>query len=131
MTTTVEVLPLESKPPIWLTEALQKLDDLAALDEDWDSYGGKPLSPAIYNAASMMLASLEFDELPVPCVTLCSAGTVQLEWQLNGRELEVEVVSPTRLRSLRVFPDGTMDEQEIAYSTTDALRHRTRWLVRN
>lgn len=73
----------------WLADVLAKIDGLASLEKNWDSYGGLPIDPrSIVHAKSTItwLAGMGFDVSPV--VTPLTTGLVQLEWP--GREIEVE-----------------------------------------
>jgi len=63
---------------------------IAALKENWDSYGAGPISPAALAAARAFLDDAQ--------VVPCSSGGVQLEWHTLGGDVE-----------LQFNPDGTAD----------------------
>jgi hypothetical protein len=79
---------------------LQELFGLAALEENWDSYGGRPVSPRAVSAAVAIAGLVSYlapDAEPLAVAPLASGG-VQLTWT-NGRGGEIEV---------DVSPDGTL-----------------------
>jgi hypothetical protein len=75
----------------WLTDALMRLQDLAALAPDWDSYGAKPVEADMAMAAVRFLATLAAAAPGVdkPSVVPLSDGGVQVEWHRGGIDLEV------------------------------------------
>jgi hypothetical protein len=78
--------------------AYEELADLETLEEDWDSYGGAPPSPASIARARRLIEAVEqqfghtvgrrvspYDVAPIP------RGGVQVEWRGTDVHLEVEV----------------------------------------
>lgn len=116
--------------PVWLLKSLEKLHHLSQLGPGWDSHGGLPLQPEVRDFAVCLLGWLEEEELPVPTVVLGSGGTVQFEWQVKGRELQVEVQAAGRLSWLKVHPDGDMEEGQVDPVIPDLLRGLVRWVIR-
>ncbi len=113
----------------WLVQTMEKLQALARLPANWDSHGGLALQPAICHAAMAVLGWLENHELPVPGVVLGSSGTVQLEWQYDGRELQVEILTPVAIGWLKIAADGSMEEGHEP-ATPEQFRRLTEWLLR-
>ena len=109
----------------WQFEAMKMLENLAALPKGWDSYGGERLRPDAKKLAVKLIDWIEMDDLPVPAVVLCSAGTVQFEWKHQGRELEIEVVSHDSVEYLVVHPSGEMQEGAITHDLPDKVRQLT------
>ena len=81
-----------------LNASNQRLDELAALPDDWDSYGAPPLSAASITAARNLLLVLArqpdlakvVDANPSHIAPLPSCG-VQLEWTGPRSDIEVEI----------------------------------------
>lgn len=89
---------LSSAPqPTWLRDANHKLAEIAMLPLNWDSYGGRPLAPAMHLAAARLIAQIAELGLPMPAIVPTSDGSVQLEWHERGIDLEL------RLRSQSVY----------------------------
>lgn len=62
----------------------KKLEHIASLKKDWDSYGADPISPEVIKCASYLykMASEHFltKMLPAPDVTPVGDGSLELEW---------------------------------------------------
>ena len=121
------VYAITDAPP-WLLATFQKLQEVAQLKKGWDSYGGLPLRQDIRIFAVELLRCIEGKDLQTPAVVLGSAGNVQFEWSSGGRELEIEVVSPNAFEYLKIFPNGEMEEGEVAFEFRDQLQQLMHWL---
>jgi len=79
----------------WKLQTIYKILGLSNLEENWDSYGGKPTDQIIINKTVELIQSLSFpyDEMPLPAVIPTSEGGLQLEWSEGGKELEIEIRS--------------------------------------
>lgn len=82
---------LVSQRPAWLDTAAARLLSLMALEQNWDSYGGRPLLLATANQAFQLLARLCDLGLPAPRLVPTAPGGVQFEWDLERVELELEL----------------------------------------
>lgn len=96
-----------------LSSSNQRLDELAALPDDWDSYGAPPPSAtAIRQARGTLLALTEQpDLLGVPGVNPAHiaplpSGGVQLEWTGPRAEIEVEIDPEGKLAYLLIAQAG-------------------------
>jgi hypothetical protein len=97
--------------PGWLPWARAYLERLAGLQLDWDSYGGRSPGRGLLSAALCLLPEVCGPRTPRPSITPMSSGHMHLEWHVGGIDLEVEVVTSTRLEV--VFEDRvTGDEWE-------------------
>jgi len=83
----------------WFKTAVAELGDLLHLPPNWDSYGAKPVDQRNIGAALELLIRIMQDDTPAPSVVPTTTGGVQLEWHLQGIDLEVEVTSPGRLHA--------------------------------
>ncbi len=83
--------------PAWVAPTVDALGSLLELDAEWDSYGGHAVDPNCVRAALKLAFDVLQDDSPSPSVVPTSQGGVQLEWHTSGVDLEIEVVSPTRL----------------------------------
>jgi hypothetical protein len=96
-----------------LSASNRRLDELAALPDDWDSYGAPPLSAtAIRHARGTLLALTEQPDLlgvsgvnPAHIAPLPSGG-VQLEWTGPRAEIEVEIAPDGKLDCLLIERSG-------------------------
>jgi hypothetical protein len=105
-----------------LNPSNRRLDELAALPEDWDSYGAPPPSAtAIRHARRILLALTEQTDLldriavnPSHIAPLPSGG-VQLEWVGSPVSIEVEIDPEGKLAYLlinRIGEQRTFTEAE-------------------
>jgi hypothetical protein len=75
----------------WFHDAVGRLENLASLAPDWDSYGAKAV------AANMALAAVKFlaevaavaPSVHGPSIVPLSDGGIQVEWHRGGIDLEV------------------------------------------
>jgi hypothetical protein len=85
-----------------MTAAKAKLEELAKLPENWDGHGAIPLRLTVLEKAKKFLAEPDLVDLPTPAVVLGSGGAVHFEWQIDGRELEIEVLLDGSMEFLQV-----------------------------
>ncbi len=112
----------------WVLEAAKKLEALGRLPAGWDSYGGLPLRHEVREMTVRVLDRLKVTSLPVPTVALGSNGTVHLEWEAQGRELELGLGAGATVGYVKVGPDGEIDEGQADAGNQEILR-LTRWLM--
>jgi hypothetical protein len=91
-------LSVESDTLVRLHKPLMQLERLANLEENWDSYGGRPVSPrAVWRSVELIVRILE-SNADAPSIVPTSEGGIQLEWHPTEADLE-----------LIIHPDGTVD----------------------
>ena len=83
-------------PPRWSRDLLAKISELGDLEEDWDSYGARPVDPQCAIATVTLLLSVFDSSTPKPSIVPTSRGGIQLEWHRAGANLEIEIESPSR-----------------------------------
>jgi len=84
-------LKLEGTVPDWMDQVLDGLSDLLKLPNDWDGYGGAPISERIVRDSVLTLLMVAQPSSPPPCVVPLGSGGVQLEWHRRGLHLEIEI----------------------------------------
>ena len=80
-----------SGPVSWISEAVDSLNSLLALEENWDSYGARKVGPEAAFAAIVLLHHVMDDRTPAPSIIPTPSGNIQLEWHRSKIDLEVEV----------------------------------------
>jgi hypothetical protein len=105
-----------------LRSARESLDEIAQLEDDWDSYGALRPTAASISAAHLLLGSLwddlghRVDDLAVPwAVAPLAEGGVQFEWRGPGRAIEVEI-GPRRTMNYLV------EREEATVTKSDPLQ---------
>jgi len=121
----------ELKRPVrWLTSALADVARIAELPQDWDGYGSAPLGIKEREHVTKLLSSIDNADLPAPNVVPISGGGIQIEWQHNARELELEIVEGSEdLMFLKVSSDGMMEENSYPIADSDRTRELLDWLI--
>lgn len=104
----------------WLRDAERKLAELASLPPNWDSYGGRPLSPEMRFAAGRLIAQIAELGLPKPAIVPTSDGSIQLEW--HERDIDLEL----RLRSQIVYELYFADASGVQPPVEEELRYDLR-----
>ena len=87
--TTVPVVEVEDA--VWVDTFIDRCSRLLQLPDNWDSYGGEPVSSAVVLRALLLLTEVMTEDSPLPAVIPSSDGGVQLEWHRGGVEVEVYV----------------------------------------
>jgi hypothetical protein len=111
-----------------LAEIRKKIERLETFPKDWDSYGGLPLRPEVKYLVLQVLGPVQRDNLPMPAVVLGPAGTIQLEWRSNGKELEIEIARDS-IYYTKALANGAIEEGEIAIDQPGRLRGLLAWLL--
>jgi hypothetical protein len=117
--------------------AHEQLDELATLNENWDSYGGSPPTQTSIAEAHELLSKIEtllgpsagkrvrpFDVAPIP------RGGVQIEWRGGDLHLEVEIGPDGDLSYLlkKIRPTGREYEEAHDVESTSVLNELKRVL---
>ncbi len=90
--------PVHSQPkPRWIDPVQSRLESLARLQVDWDSYGAKPVESSRSAQAYDLLQHIMDDDTPAPILVPTSSGSIQIEWHTLGVELDVSLLSDTEL----------------------------------
>ena len=123
--------------PAWLPEALRRLDAVALLGKDWDDRGSRGTDPAVDKAALSFLVQIALRAvpgLPMPTPFVCPipGGTLQIEWDLGVRHIEIEFLDEHRVAVLQEDASlcgETMWSAEFPATRVDLLGDIIDWLV--
>ena len=116
--------------PAWLSDSVDDLNTILALNENWDSYGAHKIQAnAALAALKIMLAAMK-DKTPIPAIVPTSTGSIQLEWHRSGIDLEVEITSNGNYSVF--YEDGTGQteawEDKHSHHPTHIHQHFTKFL---
>ncbi len=114
--------------PLALQQMFDKLAALASLPENWDGYGSLPLQPLAKKTASNLLRMIFLHGLPIPHFVPVSGGGIQMEWQKNKREMELEVLPNGEILFLVVDQTGRMQEGSLPHSLSPTMQALAAWL---
>jgi len=91
---------LSEQRPAWLDAVARKCASFVDLENNWDSYGGRPVHESVAQATSELLLKLARASSPAPTVVPTARGGIQLEWHTASVELEIDIASPGRLSAI-------------------------------
>jgi hypothetical protein len=121
----------ELKRPVrWLSSALADVARIADLPHNWDGHGSPVLGAKEREHVTKLLSSIDNADLPAPNIVPISGGGIQIEWQHNGRELELEIEAGSEdLIFLKVYQDGTTEENVYPITDLDRTKELLNWLL--
>jgi hypothetical protein len=90
------VVSVNGDPPNWVVPTLQSMGELLELPKNWDGYSARRVNPLHVIAAINLLTLVMTENTPIPSVVPTNCGGVQLEWHMNGIDLEIETLSSHR-----------------------------------
>lgn len=79
--------------PEWLLITLEKIQELASLGDNWDSYGACKINQKTLIKTIVVMFELLDQDCPAPSVIPIPDGNVQLEWHQKGVDIELEIHS--------------------------------------
>lgn len=93
-------LVIEARRPLEanLVKAIRKVADTLSLEAGWNSHRARPIESASAKRAILLLGQIMQPEIPVPAVVPRVQGGLQLEWSVNGIDLEIYIDGPDRIR---------------------------------
>jgi len=96
-----------------------KLDELARLEPDWDSYGARPMTAIAINQANKLLIDVARHYLELGLLHVLRTkpwfiapladGGIQIEWKSNRGALEVEIGGDGQIGYLIEPPTGQFE----------------------
>jgi len=112
----------------YVQEVRTKLDLIAALRDNWDGEGGEPIAARILVIAGELLLPLARFQPPVPRIAPVLGGGIQFEWEIAGRELEIEILPDGSVEYLIAEGDRT-EESSLPPLPINGVRSLVQWLM--
>lgn len=84
--------------PEWLKQFAERLQALAGLPENWDSYGARRVDVASILATLNVLLVTMRDGVPAPSIVPTPRGGLQIEWHTRGIDLEIDTTDASQIR---------------------------------
>jgi hypothetical protein len=94
--------------------ALARIEELANLQPNWDSYSGLGVQPSAALHALRLLAAIFQNDVPPPAIVPTSQGGLQLEWHRGRASLEMEVLPNRKVEVFFLMPSGRTWEGPLA-----------------
>lgn len=98
----------------WKLDAASHVLELGCLQQNWDSYGSPPPSQRVIDKAIAIIQSIPFEDLPTPYVVPVAGGGIQFEWNISGRELEIEILPDGSAEYLKAERQSPLEEGKVA-----------------
>ncbi len=99
-------------PPIWFQPTLDRFLELTELGNDWDQRGSAQVRRDVLSfALRSVLPKILLPTTPAPAVIPLGHGGIQLVWNSDNAEIEVEVVEPYSVIAYH-FDKATGEETE-------------------
>jgi len=105
--TTIEPLPTHWR------QIFRDVRSLAALRLNWDGYDATPPTQQVINRIMELLNSCRQAHVAPPCrVAASPAGSIVVEWRMNGTYREAEISDSPMIEWMSRNPDGTFEHWE-------------------
>lgn len=97
----------------WSRSARDRVQALARLEENWNTYGSPAISPEAVSEALKLLTDIARLGMPEPKIVPVSGGGLQMEWANGRSEIEIEIFPDKSIQYLLVDAEGKMLEGQI------------------
>ena len=77
--------------PEWWPQFILDIWKLLTLKPDWNSYGAEKINESCIRIMQQVMSLVVKPDTPQPILTPCSDGSLQLEWNMPGNELEIKI----------------------------------------
>jgi hypothetical protein len=115
--------------PDWFKEAIDRISELARLQEGWDSYGATRVTNAAISQARFLLSNLDVEDLPRPHIAALSDGGVGFHWRIADRDLEIEIEPNGAMHYLTTIVGEEPGDAEDAKFPSD-VQTALNWTIR-
>ena len=95
----------------WISNCISRIDELASLPQDWDSYGSNPTSGDARRAVLRFLANAPEGLVPEPSVSPVPGGGIGFHWRVEDRDLELEFLPDGKIEYLKIASTGALKDQ--------------------
>jgi hypothetical protein len=111
-----------------------ELRRIAALGENWDSEGARPIAPNIIDAAtdfiSVFPARLK-SLVAVPEIVPMRKGNLQFEWHDGPKTLELEIEDARTIHYLKWHSEAGVEEEDVCpLSDSDTVTRLIEWFAK-
>ncbi len=122
------VVPVSDLSDLQL-KVFKRLFGFRRLLHDWDSYGSSPPSETAINVATKIIKVIDSNRFSMPRINPVSGGGIQLEWDIDTREIEIEILEDGSMQFLRVEGGDPLDEGPISSIADVNVNSLLLWLT--
>jgi len=115
----------------WSRSARERVQELARLEENWNTYGSPRISDSAVSETLQLLTDIARLGMPEPKIVPVSGGGLQLEWANGVSEIEIEIFPDKSIQYLLLDSQGEMLDGRI-HRREDAAEFAplTAWYLR-
>jgi hypothetical protein len=93
--TDFDIETMKKTMPDWLAKAIERIDLIRNLPQNWDSYGAPAPNKQLCDRLERLLFRMREIDLPDPFISPVSDGSIYLSMTNNNKEMEIELENPT------------------------------------
>lgn len=115
----------------WQDDAVIGVLRISNLPQNWDSYNSPPPTQKAVDVSINLLRDnyLSSIDLPAPFIVPISGGGIQIEWIIDDRELELEVLPDGSIEYLKSENKEPFEEEKIASPSSAEIFSLLSWLL--
>jgi hypothetical protein len=107
------MVAIRETQPKWLRDSLRKLQELATLQENWDSYGASPVNAnSVVRAQELVCYLARFVGVDEPAVGATPEGHVGFSWDEGAWSLDAEVLPNGRIAYVYLDERDSANDRE-------------------
>lgn len=107
-------------PSLWMKRLYDRFNEIVSLPVGWDGYQGVAVKFTTAQFAAQVIERLYVDDLEAPSVVPGSDGSVQIEWHINGYDVELDFLGPLKVSAYR-FDYVSQNEEEVELESDFAV----------
>jgi len=69
----------------------RQIEELAGLEENWNSYGAQPVKKEVINRAKRLIENIDFGHYPLPSFCPVATGGLDIDWDLDDKFLSFKL----------------------------------------
>lgn len=101
----------------WSRVLSARFDEITSLPLGWNGYRSKPVSFTNARFAADLIERIYADGVPAPEIVPGTDGTLQVEWHINGYDVELDILGANDVAAWRREISSGVEEEE--YLTAD------------
>lgn len=104
---------ITDRPSVWRGDVVDRLNYLCCLPLGWNGYRAGPVNFNTANFALRVLESVCSPDTPAPSIVPGSSGDLQIEWHLEGGDIELHIRAPNDVHAWYEACCAASDSQEV------------------
>lgn len=97
----------------WQNQIMSRLAHLCKLPLGWDGYRARPVSFSTAHFALSVIERICDEQTPMPSIVPGTSGDLQIEWHLEGGDIELHVRAPNDVHAWRIASGADENGEEL------------------